>query len=174
MKPKPGILRAMLGKVVDVPQGQAMAELAVLCAGWRETDRNLKEETQERISLPVYRASLQTKRADFLGSRLVSLLGEGLANVDAKPLEDFAKILRAVERHFRDPQTRFNFDTNAMRLAAELNYTGERVTQKEFLRRLGITKDHDGTKYERTRLKQLGVKFTGKRGRKKGTNPKEK
>jgi hypothetical protein len=157
------IWRELLGKCVDVPLGDEMAELAFNAAHFAETTPS---GADEKFS------EMQRSR---LASRLGELLADSLAQLDPLAFENFAKILRAVALHQAQPDARFNFGPKALWLASELKFTGEKLTQNAFLERLGIdASDRDKTAFYRRKLKDLGIRFRAKRGVKKGTETPKK
>jgi hypothetical protein len=81
--PEANFLLAMFGKAVSAPNGRRMAELAIDCAHQRELALAVPEKFDWKA-----------RRNKWLGPQLAELLGDALAELDAKPFEDFAAVIR--------------------------------------------------------------------------------
>ena len=183
--PEANWLLALFGKTVSVPNGRCMAEMAIDCSHQYELELAVPEKHDWR--------QLRNKR---VGPQLAELLGDALSELDAKPFEDFAAVIRAAATQKEERQAaQFipRFHTKALRLASQVRLENHLprnaplpVVQFEFLRqvdkavRAKIEKIerkskpselHDdlrnALRSERRELARLGIRFASKGGRPK-------
>jgi hypothetical protein len=160
---------AMLGACVAVPHGARMAALATYCARLRQTQPHADkgDAKQRRAVALVKRRRLQLAKRR-IAPRLVALLFDSLADLDATRLEHFAAIVRRLKQHDADRQAALPFHEKAMRVADVARLSGEPpLTPRELLRRMGRqAKEHDDGSRERKELKRLAISLApGKPGR---------
>jgi hypothetical protein len=186
MKPKTpeaNFLLAMFGKAVSVPKGRRMAEMAVDCSHQYELERAVPEKHDWR--------QLRNKR---LGPQLAELLGDALSELNAKPFEDLAAVIRAVAKQKEQREAAEfipGFHTKALWLASQVRLENHLprnaplpVVQLEFLRKVDkavrakiekVEREsrrrelhnnlRDALRYERRELARLGIRFASKGGR---------
>lgn len=154
---------AMLGSPVAVPHGVRMAELASYCAKARELQARLPKRYRERL----------VKRR--IAPRLVALLWDSLADLDAIGFENFAAIIRRIREHNETADQGSNRHAlptveKLFRVADVARTKGKPLTRSEVLQRAGVDKEHDDASRERKALTLAGRWLApDKRGRKKGT-----
>lgn len=180
--PRGTTLLSMLGSVANVPNGRRMAEIAARCEYSVSNIEQMiadapSEQRRETLRKHLHTWKRQLKR--WLAPRLAALFSDALAAGDAKPFEDFAKIIRAVQTNNTTRQHAHPFHAKALSRARLVRLENDLapgaklpVTQRDFLKTLGVPeKGHDEGSYERRELKRLGIQFVAaKRGREKGTS----
>lgn len=155
---------AMLGSPVAVPHGERMAQLAAICAKFQRSQSNLPRALQVR-------RERQFKRT--IAAKLVALLWDSLADLDATRFDQFAAIIRRVREH--DEAAGNNWQAlplaeKLFRLADVARTKGKPRTSQEILRLAGVNKEHDDASRERKALALAGKWLApGKRGPKKVT-----
>ena len=163
---------AMLGACVAVPHGTQMAALATYCARLRETQPPPpdKQHPKERRAVELVNRSRVRLVKRRIAPRLVALLWDSLADLDAAPLENFAAIVRRLREHRSDPQASLPLHDKVLRVADVARLEGKPLTGPEVLQRLRVSKEHDDASRERKALKLAGKLLApAKRGPNKGT-----
>lgn len=168
---------AMLGSPVAVPHGDRMAALACYCARVRKTQVPLPDKWQWKL----YRAAqILNHRRERLAKRrvaprLIALLWDSLADLNAERFDHFAAIIRRILEHDEAIAGGNNWQAlptaeKIFRIADVARTAGKPMTGREVLKRAGVDKQHDDASRERKALTLAGKWLAPeKRGRKKGT-----
>ena len=168
---------AMLGSPVAVTQGDRMAALAAYCARLRETQPPVTPAQSDRLrtanqTLTRRRERLVKRR---IAPRLVALLWDSLANLDATRFEHFAAIIRRIREHNETAAQENNRHAlptaeKLFRVADVARTIGKPLTRREALQRAGVDKEHDEASRERKALTLAGKWLAPEKpGRKLGT-----